>query len=131
MGMDDSTDIFDKLEAAGLFAGRMISHSKSFYRSKYNKHEVYFNANIFTAAGKVWWGDIDLTVSGAILQGIADDTGETLYVLRELDGRFENEGRSGEEAAKYAVKTYAPSAKEPKTVFDVIDKGIPKKKKSK
>jgi len=76
----------------GMSAGRMISSSKSFYRSEFPDHEVYFNANIFTLSeGKIWWGDLDLTIDRNSLQEIASDLGEDLFILREMDGRFENE----------------------------------------
>lgn len=80
----------------GLYMGHMMSHSKSLYREN-NPHSVcYFNANIVTLnEGKIWWGDLDLTKHGEALKAIADEIGEVIYVLRESDGRFENEGVDG------------------------------------
>lgn len=77
----------------GMVMGRMISYSKSEYREK-NPHSVcYFNANIFTLQeGKIWYGDLDLTKDGESLKRIAEEKGQTLFVLKEMDGRFENEG---------------------------------------
>jgi|AACY02.5.fsa_nt_gi hypothetical protein len=71
--------------------GRMISGSKSGYRNTNPKNFAIFNANICTRAGKVWFGDIDLTLQKAKLQEIAQSLNETLYVLYEMDARFENE----------------------------------------
>jgi len=84
-------NIFDR---HGLMMGRMISGSKSLYREKYPDHEVYFNANIvIESAGKVWYGDIDLTLDTPKLQEVANVLGEPLYVLYEMDARFENENK--------------------------------------
>jgi hypothetical protein len=79
----------------GFIPGRMISGSKTFYRKNYPNNEVYFNANIFVLdEGKIWWGDLDLTRDKEILEDISISCGKKLYVLRELDGRFENEAPS-------------------------------------
>ncbi len=94
----------------GIFIGRMLSTSKSRYREAYPESEVYFNANIFTKnLGKIWWGDIDLTTEGEILQSIANQTGEDLFVLYEMDGRFENEDLPFEKFKDVAVKFYLAS----------------------
>jgi hypothetical protein len=94
----------------GIFIGRMLSYSKSTYRKTYPDSEVYFNANIFTKnSGKIWWGDIDLTTEGETLQAIANQAGEDLFVLCEMDGRFENENLTFEEFKNRAVKFYLAS----------------------
>jgi hypothetical protein len=73
------------------WAGRMISGSKSGYRMSNPNNLAVFNANICTKDAKVWWGDIDLTKSKFDLLQIAEAIGEEVYVLFEMDGRFENE----------------------------------------
>jgi len=84
-------EIFDR---HGLMMGRMISGSKSMYHERFPDHEVYFNANIVLESnGKVWYGDIDFTLDKSKLQEIADVLGEPLYVLCEMDARFENENK--------------------------------------
>jgi hypothetical protein len=85
--------------------GRMLSGSKSGYMNANPDHEVYFNANVFTREGKLWWGDLDITIDAEKLQNIAEAMGEKLYVLREMDGRFENEEISEIEIMKKAVFT--------------------------
>ena len=76
----------------GLVPGRLISGSKSFYRSQFPDNEVYFNANIFVLGeGKIWYGDIDVTMDIQILKEIASSIGKDLFILSEMDGRFENE----------------------------------------
>lgn len=93
--------IFDSQE---MIMGRMISVSKSRYREMYPDNTVYFNANIFTLSdGKIWWGDIDLTLDREKLKLIASELGEDLFILREMDGRFENEELSQGEIISRAV----------------------------
>ena len=90
----------------GLRIGRLLSWSKSEYRNRFPDHEVYFNANIFSNNGKEWYGDLDLTIDGPILQKVATEAECSLYVLRELDGRFEAEHAPFGEIKGKAVKIY-------------------------
>ena len=106
----------DALKNCGLIAGRMISYSKSTYRQKYPENIVAFNANIFTKKEKVWWGDLDITKDSESLQRAATECGETLYVLRELDGRFENEYREVNDLEKLAVAKFIPQT----NLFDIL-----------
>jgi len=83
--------VFDKYH---LPLGRMMSWSKSDYRHSYPKNLVVFNGNIVTEkTGKVWFGDLDITRSMEDLQKVADELQENLYVLKEMDCRFENENK--------------------------------------
>lgn len=72
-------------------SGRMISGSKSGYRRLYPDNFVVFNANLCTKKKKIWYGDLDLTLDKNALLEIAVEMGETLYVMYEMDARFENE----------------------------------------
>lgn len=73
-------------------SGRMISYSKSEYRDRNPKNLVVFNANVCTKEdGKLWYGDLDITVDQEKLSELAQSLGNDLYVLYEMDGRFENE----------------------------------------
>jgi hypothetical protein len=82
----------------------MISYSKSTYRQRNPDNEVYFNANIFVLGeGKVWLGDLDVTKDRETLQKIATEIGKDLYIVRELDGRFENENLKDSEILKVSV----------------------------
>lgn len=81
-------------ESNGFYTSRMLSGSKSFYRSKYPSNEVYFNANIFIEGiGKVWYGDIDLTLDSEKLQEVANQIKKPFFVLSEMSGRFEFQDR--------------------------------------
>jgi hypothetical protein len=71
--------------------GRMLSGSKTGYRDQHPEHLPVFNANVCIAAGKVWWGDLDLTVDEAALLDLSSQTGEVVSVLYESDGRFRHE----------------------------------------
>jgi hypothetical protein len=68
--------------------GRMLSSSKTGIPG----HLTVFNANVCTKAGKIWFGDLDVTQNEAKLKALAEALGEKVYVLREMDGRFDNEG---------------------------------------
>ena len=88
MKINPTSEIFEKHD---FYEGRMISPSKSLYRITHPTHDTLFNANIFTEKnGKIWWGDLDLTLDDVKLKQIAQEIGEDLYILREMDGRFEN-----------------------------------------
>lgn len=68
--------------------GRMLSAGKREPKG----HVCVWNANVCTRSkGKIWFGDLDLTADEADLKAFAVREGETVYVLRERDGRFTNE----------------------------------------
>lgn len=71
-----------------LRAGRMISGSKIS-----PKGEVcVWNANLCTKSkGKFWFGDLNLTHDLEQLQQAAFEQGESVYILRERDARFQSE----------------------------------------
>jgi hypothetical protein len=72
--------------------GRMISGSKSGYYNRYPKNIAVFNANVCTKnEGKIWFGDIDLTLSREELSELSRSLETDVYVLYEMDARFENE----------------------------------------
>ncbi len=74
------------------WAGRMVTRSKLDYASKYPNHCIVFNANVVLGGfGKVWHGDVDLTVDEPALKTIALRFGTSLYVLREMDARHDTE----------------------------------------
>jgi len=85
-------DIYKLFSKYGFIMGRMISGSKSGYKERNPDNFVLFNANIVTKSrGKVWYGDLDLTMDTPQLMNIARELKEPLYVLYEMDARFENE----------------------------------------
>ena len=78
------------------YPGRMVSGSKSGYRRFRPLHLVVFNSNVVVNVGdkpeKIWYGDIDLTESENAIKELASKLGGVdVYVLREMDARFENE----------------------------------------
>lgn len=85
-------DILNIFSLREIGLGRILSESKSQYKSSHPEDHVLFNANIFTLEdGKIWYGDINLTQEYNILQIIAEKLDKDIYILSELDGRFENE----------------------------------------
>lgn len=89
--------------AHGFPLGRLICGSKSAYTKRYPDHDVVFNANIITKKrGKIWYGDIDLTIDADKLNELSKELGETIYVLYENDCRFENENKPIDELIKLA-----------------------------
>lgn len=71
--------------------GRMVGASKSIYRYDNPTHVVVFNGNLVDEQGnKLWYGDLDLTLDIPALINLAEQVG-SLYVVHEMDGRFENE----------------------------------------
>jgi hypothetical protein len=73
----------------GLMMGRMIAPSKAQYCKEHQGELVIFNANILTKThGKVWYGDVNITLDFDNLKNIADQLGEDLYILMEGDARF-------------------------------------------
>ena len=68
--------------------GRMISGSKIAPKG----HVCVFNANVCSKSrGKFWYGDLDLTADERDLRSLAEKLGEEIYVLREMDARFDTE----------------------------------------
>ena len=91
-------------ESHGFNIARMIGGSKSIYRKEYPKDLAIFNANVFMKdVGKVWYGDLNLTVDYVILKSIANSLDTTLYVLWEMDGRFGEEKKPIDELIKKAA----------------------------
>lgn len=85
-------DIYNIFMANHLMTGRMISGSKSGYREQYPDNLAIFNANIvIESRGKVWHGDLDVTLDYENLEKVSEALEEPLYILREMDARFENE----------------------------------------
>jgi hypothetical protein len=97
----------------GFELSRMISFSKSTYVSRHPNHRAVFNANVITARGKIWWGDLDLADDSEKLQQVANILDCNIYILREMDYRFDTENRPFDEVEKLAVKTFAPTASTP------------------
>lgn len=86
-------------EKESLQYGRMVCGSKTAYRDNYPNRLVVFNSNVVIYPGKtklggtlkIWFGDIDITISMKNLVTIAKGLKKDLYILREMDGRFEHE----------------------------------------
>ena len=119
----------DKIETTTAFLGmpgRMISNSKSGYKQNNPDNLVIFNANICTLNFKIWWGDLDLTKSIEDLSDLAKILEEDIYVLYELDGRFEYEQKPL--VHKFAVKFFYDGGLElSNSLKEIYDQNLTKK----
>lgn len=76
--------------------GAMISGSKSGYIQRNPKNMAIFNSNVIAMGSqpeKIWYGDLDVTMSLEKLKTLAETIGTEVRVLREMDARFEYEER--------------------------------------
>ena len=81
-------EMYDTLSKHKLHCGRMIAAHKIAPKG----HVCVWNGNLITkSSGKIWFGDLNITKEGNILKEISKEIGETLYVLRESDCRFDTE----------------------------------------
>jgi len=81
-------NINEEFEKEKLYCGRMVSGNKSAPMGQ----RCIWNANaVVKSQGKVWYGDINLTKEGNKLKKIAKEIGEPIYILREMDCRFDTE----------------------------------------
>jgi hypothetical protein len=64
--------------------------SKTAYGRTHPQNKVVFNANVCTMRwGKIWHGDLDLTLQEDAVGLLARRLEEAVYVLYEMDARFE------------------------------------------
>ena len=97
-------DIYQIFATNQLHMGRMISGSKSGYWQEHKENLVVFNANILIATrGKIWHGDLDVTLDEERLKEVAKALEEDLYILREHDARWGNEDKPVKELLPLAV----------------------------
>lgn len=90
--------------------GRMISASKIGPKG----HVCVFNANVCSKSrGKFWFGDLDLMADAAELEKLAAEEGEDIYVLREMDARFDSEASPRFDRAVAVIRSAVPSGTSP------------------
>ncbi len=109
--------------------GRIITMSKSSYTAKNPSNLVVYNANMCLGDKKVWYGDIDISISREELQSIAKVLNGEVSVLREMDGRFENDSAPLLDRFVYRV---SPDGSESlgsttSTLYQITDLGIVEK----
>jgi hypothetical protein len=71
--------------------GALLGWSKSDYWKEHQGDIIVFNGNVCTKTDKLWWGDLNVTLSRDKLQKLANELGEEVYVLSEQNARFEYE----------------------------------------
>jgi hypothetical protein len=104
--------------------GRMVGLSKAGYRDANPRNLVVFNANVCFRGGKVWWGDVDLTIDEPSLTALAAHTQETVYVLHESDGRFRHEADPLLQRAVYSVTPDGHTHFDPRYVERAADRRL-------
>ena len=108
-------DIYQIFQSNHLMMSRMISGSKSWYYKEFPDNLIVFNANIIIASrGKIWHGDLDVTVDEENLKKVAKVLEEDLYVLSEHDARWGNEDLPTKELmakARAVIKYEKPEPK--------------------
>jgi hypothetical protein len=86
------------------YCGAMISSHKQAAKTKGKEHLAVFNANIVVEGfGKVWFGDIDVTIDEEKIKKLALGFKSTVYVLREMDARFDHENSPQLQNAVYST----------------------------
>lgn len=77
-----------------------------------------WNANLVTKEqGKIWYGDINLTTEGLYVADLAEELEETIYVLREMDCRFDTTDAPD---LSLAVEVFRPQAPHTGGIFRKI-----------
>ncbi len=81
-------DVWQIAETYLGYPGRMLSGSKTAPQGE----KIVWNANVCTIGnGKIWFGDLNVTTSIDELTNLAFHLNTPVYVLFEMDARFENE----------------------------------------
>lgn len=87
------------------YPGTMMSGSKSGYGKAHPKNIAVFNGNLATKeSGKIWYGDLDVTLGSQKISDLAKEIQQDIYLLYEMDGRFENENSPKFERAVFVYK---------------------------
>lgn len=85
---DSKWEIWDIAEEILGRPGQMVSANKTAPKDQ----EIIWNANVCTREhGKIWFGDLNVTKDSDKLTDLAIRLKTTVYVLREMDARFDNE----------------------------------------
>jgi len=112
-------DMYEIFMSNKLMMGRMISGSKSGYWQDHKENLVVFNANIIIESkGKIWHGDLDVTLDYENLEKVAETLEEDLYILGEHDARWGNEDAPTKELMEKARAVIKHKPKDPKLFKD-------------
>ena len=107
--MKKRDEILNVFRNEGLNQSRIISMSKSGYRSRYPDNLVIFNARIAIGGYKVIWsGDLDITLDAPFLQRVSDKINKNLYVMHEMLGGWDAEKMPLRFYKKHATAMFIP-----------------------
>ena len=122
-------DMYQLFMSNHLMMGRMIGGSKSGYMESHPNNDVVFNANIIIPSkGKVWHGDLDVTLDKEYLQNVAKALEEDLYILGEHDARWGEEDKPTKvlmARARYVIKYEEDGNDNRSTERDLFDQEQP------
>lgn len=122
-------DMYHLFMSNHLMMGRMISGSKSGYWEQHKDNIIVFNANIIIESkGKIWHGDLDVTLDEPNLQKVAQALEEDLYILGEHDARWGNEDKPAKELiplARAVIKYKEDGDNSRSTERDLFDQEQP------
>lgn len=86
----------------------IFENKKESYKKLYPDHVVLLNSCVFgEKSGKLWCGDVDLTVDYDSLVSISEKLNESLYVLHNSDTQAEGDEIANRAIAKIKTKKYA------------------------
>ena len=82
------------------YPGAMLSGSKTAPKGQ----TIVWNSNVCTKEhGKIWFGDLNITRDRDKLKLLSETLGTRIYVLYEMDARFDNELNPRFDEAVYSV----------------------------
>lgn len=123
---DEEVEAIAKKHLGSL--GRMVGGSKSIYRYDNPDNIVVFNANVATKKhGKIWYGDLDVTLDVKDLQRLSKELGMPVFIFHESQGRFGNENNLIFSDAAFSF-TEDSTVLNDTNFYELVD-GVPKVRK--
>jgi hypothetical protein len=113
MGKKELVDFAKEIAKKHLgYTSRLISGSKGQYRWDNPRNFVKFNANVCTLShGKIWYGDVDVTLEEKKLLSLAKELKENIYLLSEMDARsFHDDDQEKENQPDLAKAAFIASS---------------------
>lgn len=104
MARPEVQSAIEKAQSLLGYPGRMVSGSKSGFSRIYPAHVPVFNGNLCTKSlGKIWYGDLDITMDEDKIKELSKILNEPIYVLYERDARFNHENNPQFDQAPFVI----------------------------